>query len=74
MVQLIQVILVLLPFVLLLFWAWMFSAMTKNDNLPPCFITFTNGKNPGFDWTVTFIFLNVFTAMVYYVTVYRNRF
>jgi len=73
MVQLVQLILVLLPLVLLLFWAWMFSDMTRNDTLPPCFITVTNGRNPGLDWMVAFIFLNVFTAMIYYVTVYRNR-
>lgn len=69
----IQLILALLPLTALGFWFWMFSDMTKNDNLPPCFLTVTNGKNPGFDWTVAFIFLNVFTAMLYYVTVYKKR-
>jgi hypothetical protein len=69
----VQLILLLLPLPLLAFWAWMFSDMTKNDNLPQCFLTFTNGRNPSFDWTVAFIFLNVFTAIFYYVTVYKNR-
>jgi cbb3-type cytochrome oxidase subunit 3 len=68
-----ELILILLPLSLLAFWAWMFSDMTKNDNLPQCFITFTNGRNPNFDWTVTFIFLNVFAAIVYYATVYKNK-
>jgi hypothetical protein len=68
-----QLILLLIPLSSLAFWAWMFSDMTKNDNLPQCFLTFTNGRNPSFDWTVAFIFLSIFTAIIYYVTVYRNR-
>jgi hypothetical protein len=68
-----QLILALLPLPLVVFWLWMFSDMTKNGNLPSCFITLTNGRNPGFDWTMAFVFLNVFTAFIYYVTVYRNR-
>jgi hypothetical protein len=63
----------LLPIPLLVFWLWMFSDMTKNENLPPCYITVTNGRNPGLDWMVAFVFLNVITAMVYYATVYRKR-
>lgn len=69
----IELILALLPLTALGFWFWMFWDMTKNDNLPPCFLTVTNGNNPGFDWMVAFLFLNVFTAMVYYVTVYKKR-
>jgi len=68
-----QLILALLPLPLVVFWLWMFSDMTKNGNLPPCFITVTNGRNPGVDWTMAFVFLNVFTACIYYITVYRNR-
>jgi len=68
-----QLILILLPLSLLAFWAWMFSDMTKNANLPQCFITFTNGRNPSFDWTIGFVFLSVFAAIFYYVTVYKNR-
>lgn len=68
-----QLILALIPLAPAVFWLWMFSDMSKNGNLPPCFITVTNGRNAAFDWTVAFIFLNVFTAIVYYVTVYRNR-
>jgi uncharacterized membrane protein (DUF4010 family) len=68
-----QLILLLIPLPLVVFWLWMFSAMTKNDNLPQCFITFTNGRNPSFDWTVAFIFLSIFAAILYYLNVYRNR-
>ncbi len=68
-----QLILTLIPFLLLIFWAWMFSDMLKNENLLPCFITFTNGNDPRFDWTVVFIFLNFFAAMFYYVNEYSNR-
>jgi hypothetical protein len=68
-----QLILALLPLPLIVFWLWMFSDMTKNGNLPQCFITLTNGRNAELDWTVAFIFLNVITAMFYYVTVYRKR-
>ena len=69
----IQLILALLPLTALVFWFWMFSDMTKNDNVPPCFLSVTNGKNPGVDWTVAFIVLNVFTAMIYYAMVYKKR-
>ncbi len=71
--QLVQLILTLIPFLLLAFWAWMFSDMMKNNNLPECFITFTKGNDPRFDWTVVFIFLNVFAAMYYYANEYRKR-
>jgi hypothetical protein len=73
MVQLISLIIAILPIIPILFWLWMFSDMTKNDNLPHCFITFTRGSNATFDWWVAFIFLSVFTAIVYYFNVYRNR-
>lgn len=68
-----QLILILLPLPFLAFWAWMFSDMTKNNNLPQCFITFTNGINSSIDWLVAFIFLNIFTAILYYFNVYRDR-
>jgi hypothetical protein len=73
MVLLLQLIIAIIPIVPILFWLRMFSHMTKNDNLPQCFITFTNGRNSRLDWTMAFLFLSVFAAMVYYVTVYRNR-
>jgi ABC-type multidrug transport system permease subunit len=71
--QLTHVILVLLPLVALLFWLWMFWDMSNNEHLPQCFLSFTQGNNPTFDWWVVFIFLNVFAAIFYYVSVYRNR-
>ncbi len=70
-IQWITGLIIALPVVV--FWLWMFSDMTKNGNLPQCFITVTNGRNSGFDWTAAFIFLSVFTAIFYYVNVYRNR-
>jgi amino acid transporter len=66
-------LLTLIPLLLLMFWAWMFSDMMKNDNLPSCFITFTKGSDPKFDWTVVFIFLSIVAAIFYYVNEYRNR-
>lgn len=68
-----QLTLILIPFLLLAFWAWMFSDMMNSDYLPPCFITFTNGNDTKFDWKVAFVFLNVFAAIYYYVNEYRNR-
>jgi len=67
-----QVILALLPLPLLTFWVWMFSDMMKNDNLPSCFITFTRGTDPRFDWTVAFLFLSIFAAIFYYSNEYRK--
>ena len=49
---------------LIAFWLWMFRDMTNNRYL------LDNEKNT---WTVLFIFLNVFAAVLYYVNVYRNR-
>ena len=68
-----QLIPALIPLPLLIFWAWMFSEMVKNENLPPCFVTFTRGSDPKFDWTVAFVFLNIFAAVFYYVNEYRQR-
>jgi hypothetical protein len=67
-----RIILILIPLPLLAFWAWMFSEMTKMDRLPDCFVTFTDGRDSRFDWTVAFVFLNVYTAAYYYSNVYRN--
>ena len=57
-------LIIILPLPLLVFWGWMFREMINNDNLP-------NGtKNY---WTLLFIFLNIFAAMLYYVNVYKDR-
>jgi cbb3-type cytochrome oxidase subunit 3 len=61
LVQLIPLILVL-P--LIAFWAWMFRDMLNNDSLPD------DAKN---GWTIAFILLNVFAAVIYYAMIYRNR-
>lgn len=59
---------VILPLTVLLlclaFWAWMFRDMLDNDELP------SSVKET---WTFVFILLNVFAAVIYYSTVYRNR-
>ncbi len=68
-----QLIAVLIPVALLVFWAWMFSAMTHNQVLPSCFITITNGNDPRTDWTLAFVLLNIITAVYYYVNVYRRQ-
>ena len=49
---------------LIAFWLWMFRDMVNNRCL------LTNEKNT---WTLLFIFLNVFAAILYYANVYRNR-
>jgi low temperature requirement protein LtrA len=53
---------IILP--LIAFWLWMFRDMLNNRYL------LDNERNT---WTVLFIFLNVFAALLYYVNVYRNR-
>lgn len=47
-----------------LFWMWMYRDMSGNDGL-----TAREKEN----WTTTFIFLNVFGAILYYANVYRKR-
>ena len=66
-------ILVLLPVALLVFWFWMFKDMTDSEDAPPCFLTITHGTNRKLDWALTFVLLNVITASIYYVSVYRNK-
>ena len=71
MVQLIPLI-IILP--LLAFYLWMFRDMAENDNLP------SNSSPPltwpptsKYGWTVAFIFLNVFAALMYYSLEYRKN-
>ncbi len=49
--------------VLLAFWAWMFWDMTNNEDL---------ASNYKLNWTLAFVFFNVFAAVYYYVYVHRN--
>ncbi|HWV24340.1 MAG TPA: hypothetical protein VNZ58_09115 [Thermomicrobiales bacterium] len=53
-----------LPLVLVVFWAWMFSDMAQNDDLTPDERT---------TWMWLFIILNIGTAIYYFATVYRHR-
>ena len=55
-------LLIILP--LIAFWLWMFREMIDNDHLPG------SAKET---WTLTFLVLNVFAAVIYYVTEYRRR-
>ena len=61
MVQLIPLV-VIVP--LLVFWAYMFRDMTRNDALPSVAKQY---------WLFAFIFLSIFAAIVYYNAEYRNR-
>jgi hypothetical protein len=61
-------VLVPLPFLLLAFWIWMFRDMLNHDDMPGL-VT----RDPKSDWTLAFIFLNVFAAAAYFALVYRNR-
>lgn len=61
-VQLIIPLIVLL--LALSFWGWMFRDMLDNAELP------SSAKE---NWTFAFVLLNVFAAVIYYSTVYRNR-
>ncbi len=55
---------VLLPVPLFVFWLWMFRDMTNNDYL-------SSGERN--NWTLYFVFLNVFAAFWYYMAEYRPR-
>jgi amino acid transporter len=56
-------LIIILP--LLAFWLWMFRDMFNNGNLP--------GSSKDY-WTLAFLFLSVFAAVLYYVTEYRKRY
>lgn len=45
------------------FWAWMFSEMRQNFRLSP---------ETQRTWLLLFLALNVFGALLYYLTVYRK--
>jgi hypothetical protein len=63
---LITLVFIVVP--LLSFWAWMANDMLQSDRLPGLI---TNDAK--LDWTVAFILLNVFAAVIYYALVYRQR-
>lgn len=58
---------------LVVFWAWMFRHMINNDNLPGLLSNGTLTGDIKSDWTLAFIILSLFTAILYYLNVYRNR-
>ena len=49
---------------LLAFWAWMFTDMRNNRDLPDPVKS---------NWVTMFILLNIFGAALYFVNVYRER-
>jgi uncharacterized RDD family membrane protein YckC len=49
---------------LVVFWLWMFEDMIRNRDLPG------EAKQT---WVFVFVLLNVFGAVIYFATVYRNR-
>ncbi len=65
MLQLLQLtpLIVIVP--LFIFWGWMFSDMTKNENL---------SSRSRSDWTLAFVVLNIFAAISYYFNEYRRRY
>ena len=62
---------------LLVFWLWMFWDMTNNDSLPRwMYWDMTNNDSlPSrrYNWTLAFVFLNVFAAAIYFATARRSR-
>ena len=69
-----QAIVLLIPLLLLAFWAWMFSDMLRNPTIP-------GAEPPGLRWPPSaknhwiplFVILNIFAAGYYYFTEYKNR-
>lgn len=63
-----QLILLLIPLLvvlpLLVFWGKMFSDMSNNDHIP---------RDAKLYWTAMFLIFNVFAALYYYLTEFRNR-
>ncbi len=49
---------------LIVFWLWMAWDLGGNDHL---------SSSEKFYWQLAFIFMNVFTAVFYYVNEYRKR-
>ena len=68
----ISLIVLFIPIALIAFWAWMFLDMTKNENLPRCYFTLTNGAKIRYDWTVALVVLSIFTAGYYFFTEYTK--
>ncbi len=61
---LVRVILLIGVLALFVFWAWMFWDLANNNRLDQSART---------NWTLAFVFLNVFAACLYYVNEYRYR-
>ena len=57
-------LIILLPLVLLAFWAWMFWDFANNESIT---------GDERLMWLVAFIVLSILTAGYYYINVYRER-
>ena len=58
---------------LVAFYFWMFRDMTSNDNIPPCFVTFSSDRDQRYNWTLAFVLLNIFAEAIYYLAEHRSR-
>lgn len=68
-----NLIIVLIPFLLEIFWLWMFLDMTNNQDLPECFIRIGKVPNPKTDWAFAFVFMNIVAALFYWWEIYRKK-
>lgn len=70
---------IILP--LLAFYLWMFRHMLNNDKLMSSPWMFFGIMTPDsslsnfrYQWTIAFVFMNVFAAALYYFSEYRNSY
>lgn len=49
---------------LIVFWLWMFAELVRNTSLP---------DKARYYWILAFLFTNVFAAIYYWATVYRDQ-
>jgi hypothetical protein len=68
-----------LTVLLALFYLWMFRDMLKNERLASSPWTYfgiaagdSRPSSMRFNWTIAFLFFNVFAAALYYLTEYRR--
>ncbi len=69
-----QLILLIIPLALLVFWLWMFWDMSNNTSIPSNSAALSWPPSSKFEWMLALIFLNVVGAVFYYFYEYRNRY
>lgn len=57
---------------LIIFWVWMFREMSVNDDIPERSTRIAWPPASKFEWTIYFIFLNIFAAGFYYFYFYKK--